>query len=203
VKWGNSSMEYIITSSKCNYINEYPYFVNTVFTALSLQTNFGLWTRHGLLQFPLPLLVKSNIVSATLSLYYFANDNGDPVGKTITIYKSRRQDWSSPTWNNYKSGSAWGTAGAKNTTSDIDTSLTATAVFPADFGWVNFDVSDLLDDAIDNSLDLSIRLSKAGEEYAEFRSRTYADDTSLRPKLVINYTTTFLHGIMKHQIIGG
>ena len=55
-------MEYTISSSKCNYINEGASFVDSVFTTLSLQTNDGTLTRHGLLQFPLPFLVKSNIV---------------------------------------------------------------------------------------------------------------------------------------------
>lgn len=175
----------IITSSKCNYINEDPAWQDSTSSQLSLQTGTGS-RRHAFLQFAIPGLVRADVISARLRLNYFSNANGDPVGKAINIYKCRRQDWSLPTWNNYKSGSAWGTAGALNTTTDVDTSLVSSAVFPASFGWVDFNLLNIVHDAIDNSLDVSIAINKAGAEYADFRQRTYSVESD-RPQLNIYY----------------
>jgi len=138
----------------------------------------------------------TDINSAKLYLYYYSTYVNDPVGKGVTAYKIRRNDWveSESTWNIYKTGSSWGTAGASNTTNDIDTTLSGSVNMPASYGWVEIDITDIVKDAITNvSGIVNILLKYTDEDEAAkgaiFYSKEYSDDTSLRPKLVIEYTT--------------
>jgi hypothetical protein len=148
------------------------------------------------------LPVGATITTATFSLYYYAYLlSYDPNGVTLTLYKCRRADWhgTQSTWNIYKTSNNWGTAGASNTTTDIDTSKTATANFGAGYGWLNFNVKAIVEDAVANSVNFNIRGSIASGDYVAYLySREYATDTTLRPKLVIEYTEA---STFKPQII--
>lgn len=138
----------------------------------------------------------ATISTATFSLYYYAVfGTSNPKTRLFTLYKVRRTDWheTQSTWDIYKTGNNWGTAGCGNTTTDIDTSLTATNTFidqTAAGYWLDFDIKDIVEDAVANSVNFNIRGSIANGRYGGyFYSREYATDTSLRPKLVIEYTT--------------
>lgn len=137
------------------------------------------------------------ITDATLSLYYYDNDGYDPVGTDVAVHRLRRYDWveAQATWNIYKTGSNWGTAGAGNTSTDVDESIEAITAMPADYGWVDWDVQAHVEDAIDNHSDIvNMRIKFDGEsaitDQAWFYSSDYTVDTDLCPKLVIEYTTS-------------
>lgn len=136
----------------------------------------------------------ATITSVTLWLYYWLYEDNDPVGFTMRVHRLRRADWEElqSTWNIYKTGSNWGTAGAANTTTDIDTSFQSDAVVPADYGWMSWDVKLLAEDAVANrSNKLIARIHDTGASAYRgtfWHSKEYADDLSLRPKLVIGYT---------------
>jgi len=127
---------------------------------------------------------------------------GHPSGQKALVYKLRRNDWAEgdkngaagfSNWNYYKDGSAWGTAGAGNTTSDIDTSLNAEATYGDDYGWINWDIKDIVEDAIENVsgiVNLFVKWqTESASYYAYHYPREYSTDTTKRPKLVIEYTT--------------
>jgi hypothetical protein len=130
------------------------------------------------------------INSADFSIYYYEYDTYSPEGDTYYVYKVRRSDWvdSEATHNIYKTGSDWGTAGCTNTTSDIDTSVSSSATWRTGYGWQTFDVQDIVEDAISNSVNFNVRISTETAGIPHAYSKEYATDTTKRPKLVINYT---------------
>jgi len=156
------------------------------------------------------------IDSATFSLYYTGYFSGtyfpdyvNPKGRNIRLALLRRTDWHTTqvTWNIYKTGSNWGTAGASNTTSDINTSYIADSNIP-DSGnnWMNWDVKSMVEQQISSSVSvLGVNGYQTGANQLScgiFAPRNHAT-TSIRPKLVIEYTAaaSFIPGIMQHNFI--
>jgi hypothetical protein len=151
---------------------------------------------------------SSDITSAEIYLYYHTLAAGvSATGKRVNVYKLRRTDWEEgnkngaagiSNWINYKTTTAWGTAGAYNTTTDIDTSLTGNANLPAAGNWFKISVKDIVVDAIDNKAGIVDVLVAFDEEdkvsapvstfsTVQFYSKNEATQTTLRPKIVINY----------------
>jgi len=94
-------------------------------------------------------------------------------------------------WNQYKTGSAWTTAGGDYVTSNpagVSTNM------PAGYGWVDWDIKAIVKDAIANVGSIVNVLARftneanASQSSPYFYTREYAT-ASLRPKLVITYTT--------------
>jgi hypothetical protein len=149
--------------------------------------------QHALINMPLTdLPAGATRTSATFSAYYYKYYVGNPNTASCTLYKIRRADWgeTTSTWNSYKTSTSWGTAGCIDTTTDIDTSLTAHTHFPASYGWMDWDVESIIADAVTNSLNFNVRMNIDLQAWTacEFYSREYATDTTKRPKLVIEYT---------------
>lgn len=189
-------------STKDNYIDSSN--PNTNYgtgTALALYNNTGLKDRI-LLTFDISAftLPSSAVDTAKMYLYYYASiADIDVVGLKVNVYKLRRNDWheTESTWNVYKSSTNWGTAGAGNTTSDIDTTIASSFNFPAAASWIEIDVKDIVIDAIDNAssivnlrLNFDVETAGAGASSgAVFYSSEYAVDTTLCPKLEITVPT--------------
>jgi hypothetical protein len=132
------------------------------------------------------------IISATLQLYYYAYVSYDPSGKTVWAYKQNHTDWSESqaTWNIYKTGSNWSTAGGDYVTSDPAGGSTT---FPGSYGWMSWDVLDIVQDAHDLSINAEFLMKfetegSSSEYLSKFYTREYSD-TSKRPKLTIEYAT--------------
>ena len=145
--------------------------------------------RYGLIELPLTSLPSgANVSSSTFSLYWYYTI--DCAGDGCRLYRLRRGDWveAEATWAIYKTSNNWGTAGAKNTTTDIDTSFDALTTFPEDFGWLSWDVKSFVEYAQTNSLNFNIRANIATLDYPRFYSKEYETNTSLRPKLISEYT---------------
>jgi len=132
----------------------------------------------------------ATITLATLSLYAFAVASG----RTITVNSLRRSDWveTEATWNVYKTGSNWGVAGAKSDLTDYMTSYAATSASLSAVGWQNWDVKDQIQYARDNKAGIiHLLIWDAGSselKYQQYYSREYTNNTSLCPKLYIEYT---------------
>ena len=130
--------------------------------------------------------------SASLNLNYYSYTTTDPVGKTIWAYKLTRPDWveAQATWNIYKTGSDWTSAGGDYVTSDPAGGSTT---FPAEYDWMSWNVLPIVQDAYDGSIAAEFLVKfeteglASGDGIAKWYSSNYPTDTSLCPKLVIDY----------------
>ena len=96
-------------------------------------TNFGLLTyvevriyndgeqvktSRPILKFDFSALpANATITAATLNLYFYAYTNYNAAGRTYWAYELTQTEWveAEATWNSYKTGSNWTTAGALDT----------------------------------------------------------------------------------------
>ncbi len=131
-----------------------------------------------------------------LLLYYYGYGGSDPSGKTTWAYKLSRTDWveSESTWNIYKTGSNWTTAGGDYVTSSPSG---GSANMPASYGWVTWDIQSIVEDAYDNSNDVEVLVKYASENasvanrsQSKIYPKEYTTDTSKRPKLTVTYTVS-------------
>lgn len=170
----------------------------------------GVSLYHALCTFDVSALTVSaaGVKSAVFSLYYYSQGGALATGKSLTIYKLRRTDWEEGTkngaagtsnWIYYKATTeAWGTAGASNTTSDVDTSLTGTGTVGALNAWTDVDITDIVKDAITNKagiVDIFIKFTNEDEPAETYStliaySKSESVETTKRPKLDITIYTS-------------
>lgn len=151
---------------------------------------------RALLQFSIAALPPGiTINSASLQLYYIFAVAGTPTGRTYNAYRLLRLDWVElqATWNIYKAASNWSTPGAGNDGLDFTSVNGANAIVPAVNNWMSWDVKDQVIWAFLNGVDAAFRISDSVEDsvvrhQSAFPSRDEAVQTTLRPKLVIDYT---------------
>jgi hypothetical protein len=136
----------------------------------------------------------TTIDSAVLSLY---DHTPAATGRTINCYRIRRGDWSAAqaTWNTYKTGSNWGTAGAFSTTTDHDTTNSVSSTSPTTAGWQSWTITAQVQSALDSySGIVHLRLNDPNSNqnvFNQYHASAYTTDLTLRPKLVITYTNKF------------
>jgi hypothetical protein len=112
--------------------------------------------------------------------------------RAIVAYRLLRTDWNeaTSTWNLYKTGSDWGTAGALNTTSDITTTDKAYAVSSI-VGQFSIDVTAQVQTALDSVAGVA-HFCIADEGMSADKYQVFSDTenatASLRPKLYIEAT---------------
>lgn len=142
---------------------------------------------------------SANITSAKLKMYYYDNGGGDPVGLTLWAYKLTRPTWTElgNTWNKYDGTNAWTLAGGDWVTSSPSG---GSAVMPASYGWVEWDVTNIVKDAMDNvSKHVHILLKWANEDVGDkaafFYAKEEATQTNYRPVLEINYDLAVFNGV--------
>lgn len=151
--------------------------------------------RRPILEFDISELpAEATLTSASLQLYYYVYYQS-PEGRTVWAYKLTRTDWVEleATWNDYKTDTPWTSAGGDYVTSNPAGGST---VFPHDYGWMSWDVLAIVQDAYNSSNPAEFLVKNETEglaDYAQarFYSREYTGDTSLCPKLVIDYTVTY------------
>ena len=131
----------------------------------------------------------STINVATLSLYASYSS----AGRTIEVYRVLRADWSEAqsTWNIYKTGNNWTTAGCGSDGNDY-TSVDMVS-FAGASGWNNCSVVAQVQTALDSIGSISHFLLKdssensATEKIQEYRTKEFST-ASVRPKLYIEWT---------------
>ena len=146
--------------------------------------------RKVILKFDFSAVVPAGqtITLATLSLYCSTSR----ASRTITVYRLLRTDWAETqaTYNIYKTGSDWGTAGAYNSSTDFTTTGVATATSVAASNWLNETVTVQVQTALDSVSGIAHFLLvdegtwTAGQNI--YNSDEYAT-ANLRPKLYIEY----------------
>ena len=159
--------------------------------------SFSASAKRSLISFDFSAVVPSGatITLATLSLYA---DTGK-TGRTISCSRLLRTDWvvAEATWNHYKGTTDWGTAGAKNTTTDISTTDVATADSVASSNWLVLTVTAQIQTARD-SIGGIAHFCVADEGDSDTAAQNFASSeattASYRPKLYIEYTvpSTFI-----------
>lgn len=194
----------ITPSSKDTLINEVLDQRNTnygsynVFEARALTTGQAV---RGPVQFSVTWGIDvppgAAISLAKLRLYYCSYPVDDPVGRSIYALRLLRRDWVEleATWNIYKTGSGWTTAGAGSDGNDYTSVDAATAVVPASFGWMEWDVTEQVKTAQTGSFDPAFIMRQVqeivgvGESYSTYwYSRDEVTELNLRPQLVIYFT---------------
>ena len=122
----------------------------------------------------------STINSASLRLY-FELDLGDGTVNTHGVYRAWVE--SQVSWNNFATGSAWQTAGA-NGASDYDSTANATAV--TDIGYLDIDVTDIVQGIRDGTYDSIIIKPSLNDPFRWITRSTSTDGQ--RPEIIINYS---------------
>jgi hypothetical protein len=151
------------------------------------------WVRFSSVTFPHPPIASvSNVV---LTLYSAAE--GLSANRTVYVYLNLR-DWveGQATWNIFKTSNNWGTAGARNSTTDYNSSLLGSATVSGTIA-ANAAVAITLDNTlfleyINNQATypggFEILLTETGSDYWNPHSNDAATST-YRPKLTFDYTT--------------
>ncbi len=145
---------------------------------------------RAILKFDFSALPASVVIdSATFSIYYYSDPIGDPAGRTFEVKRITQIAWveAEATWNNYKSGSAWAAGGG-----DFSNLWLAQEIVPAIGNWMNFDVKTQV---LIASQDVSKvahfivkdNIETGSSNAALFYSSRESTETTLRPKLVIEY----------------
>lgn len=151
---------------------------------------YGSQLKRGLLKFDFSALPVGAVISAaTLSLYFYLEVN-NAQGRTCWAYELTQGEWVEleATWNSYKTGSAWAAAGG-----DYTTVNGASALVPADYGWMDWNVLALVQHFQTEHAEIAHFLLKDGSEDSsvftyEFHSREEGvESPTTTPKLVIQY----------------
>ncbi|MGR3302396.1 MAG: DNRLRE domain-containing protein [Candidatus Scalindua sp.] len=160
--------------------------VTTIHAGLS-----GGTVRRAIVQFDFSALpVGVSINSATLSLYHQFQSEGDQEGETFWAYRLTQTGWAEDqvTWNDYLTSTPWATAGG-----DFTTTSGSSIALPAIGNSADWDVTTLVEYFRDNDSDIANFMIQDGNEssgngVAFFPSNNFLGTTSLRPKLVIDYS---------------
>ena len=133
------------------------------------------------------LVAGATITNATLSSYYWAKGAQDPVGRTYNACMLTQTGWTEGAkWHLYNGTSSWIALGGDYTTYAI-----ASAVVPASFGWMDWDVTDQVKWFQANASNVADIIVKDSDETADYTGSFYSseNDNVNKPKLVITYTT--------------
>lgn len=160
---------------------------------------------HSLIKFNLGTVSGMSITSATLYLYKAGGENTH----TVSAFRLKR-DWvgSETTWNIYSTGNNWGTAGAANTTSDIDGVATDAVSPTSNSSWWSWDVTaDVADFASGAETNYGWKLERTDGQndstFIQWHGTSEIGDT--QPELVVVYevpsggTIPVLHHQLRNQ----
>ncbi len=131
----------------------------------------------------------AHIVTATLSIY----SDTPTAGRTLSCCRLLRTDWveTQATWNLYKNNYNWGTAGAKNSSTDYTTTNKVDITSGSSAGYVPWVVTSQVQTALDSVSGVAHFLifdtTPTSSVMNWFLSSQYSD-TAKRPKLYIEYT---------------
>lgn len=162
---------------------------------------------RGLWRFDMSALPPGASVLDTSSLALYVNTWAGVGPGAMTGYIITKKDWvaAQATWNNYKTGTAWGTAGG-----DFDVPSIAIAdpgAAPSTVSITGADFKTMLDYAIANDSEILHLLIKANVETGAFLFFSSQENAtpSQRPLLTVNYDprkrSTFDYS--SHRPVGG
>jgi len=160
-------------------------------TQLHVISRDGDRNARGVLQFDISSLESgSTITGATLYLFVYGHESYPAAGRTYWVYRLTQYGWveNTVTWN-----SPWSSPGGDYTETDG-----ANATVPEIGNWMSWNVLALVQDARDDRSDIFnvIIIDSQEDGYpggqalyrADFYPKEEETETTLRPKLVIEYT---------------
>jgi hypothetical protein len=164
------------------------------------ENNSATLTRSILLRFSLAdIPVDSTIRSVELKL---ANLGSQILDKQMYVFELLRSDWveTEATWNSYKSGSSWTTAGARGNGTDMNGDFSGagdhiasySTITVADGSQVTYVSESSFVTLIKNNIGGEINLiihQEVGDDDAERYSTSEDAIEALRPRIVVNYST--------------
>lgn len=151
---------------------------------------------RGIIKFDLSSIPAGSLInSAQMVLTYQGNDFSSNA-RAVNVYRILRSViGSQASWNNYATGTPWGTAGCSNTTTDrentnIGDSPTQSAT-PVDGDVVTFNltaskIQEMIDGVFTNNGFL-IQVATETDDMVAYKGHSDAKPTN-RPKLIVNYT---------------
>ena len=161
---------------------------------LSLVNAIGGLTACSLVQFDLSALPSGAVIdSATLSLYRSAVGASSGIGVNVVTAQLLRRAWieTQASWNSAKTGTAWGTAGAQSTASDIlaTPSASATVDISGSNARTDWSVAALVQEIANGMSNNGFRLSQPASagSYAHMHSSSGAGSADYAPRLVVVY----------------
>jgi hypothetical protein len=185
-----ASPQTIQPSLKDNQLLEgYPTLNFGTFAAILIMPDTGSRRRSPIaFDFSAVVPAGATITLGTLSLHCV----GTTAARTMTVYRLLRTDWveTESTWNIYKTGSNWTTAGARSDGNDFSSTNSASAATVALDSWINVTVTAQVQTALDSVAGVAhflladVDAGTGNNQYASRESPTAAD----RPKLYIEYT---------------
>jgi len=156
------------------------------------------WAERSLVEFAIiwgtDIPVGATLTAATLWLYTYNSTPAGGEGRTYWAYRLLRLAWEEyqATWNSYKTGSNWTTAGCGSDGNDYTSVDGASAVVPASQNWINWDVLAQVQTAQAGNLQIAFLVKDAAEgnytSYSSIWSREYFSGITFGPALVIEYT---------------
>ncbi len=142
-------------------------------------TDFELDT---LLKFDLSYVPAGTTVkSATLGLYYWHYNNGDPYNRQLDVYHiTEAWDEGTVTWNNQPS---------------YDSNVIDSAYVPGSYGWMTWDVTSSVQEFVDGTKTnygwQIMDVNTSGDSMIYFRSKEYAD-SGFHPSLQLDLDIIFI-----------
>jgi hypothetical protein len=157
--------------------------------------NSGTQTQRTLLKFDLSSIsAGSTIDTATLTLTYAVDASSN--ARTLSVYRVKRA-WveTEATWNSWKTGSAWSTAGCANTTSDREAADIGTATQPAsptlnttlDITLTAAKIQEMITGGAFTNNGLLLQVDSESSDRITYYDTEEAT-AGYRPKLVVTYT---------------
>jgi len=189
-----------------------PSSADSFITGALPNSNFGSSTNiaidttgpsRGVLRFDISSVSSTaTVTNSVLSLYYHTRFTSAVVGQTVDVCKLTETAWTElgVTYNDQVSGvTAWTTPGGT-----YDCTSKGTSIVPSSFGWMDFNLTTITQEVLSTGqIDIIPKWNNeaSGVRYIYWHSRDYAGDTSLRPKLVITYTTVPLTHLGYREIV--
>ena len=188
--------------TKFSILDQYYSTVNTHtgdYLEVYAGAGYGYTTRRSLLHFDISDFSGDAASVNTGKLYlYYCNTTNDPTGYTLDIFRVLRSDWNEydSCWEYYTTCMIpWSVTGCDNDGTDYTSTNAASIAMPGSYGWLEIDITNMIKDAITSAskqLHLIIRFHYTEEEYgqqAQFYSNLYTGDTSLTPKVIVDYAS--------------